>query len=325
LPFIKDECAGSQVHAFTSYWEFRILAISNESGNASIKYLRLLSCNQAILQLEVKIYIPHPALQEYVLNISTVDVILPEGVHDVVTPYPPTPFQSLMFYCNNPVSMGRIESAIFEKQPLSVVVGPQFSRVNIKVHRQLSAIRVDFVPGGLYRMLGIPMHELFDGGFNMLDFFGAEIKGINEQLQHLSDLEDGKNIVETFLLNHVASLKAMLPFDSALRLLLHHNGDMSMEKTASLACLSLKQFERKCMERIGMNPKLYARILKFSKAYRIHEAFPQLSWTKIAHEAGYYDQMHMIRDFKVFAGVNPSVIEQQLLSTPLRMQKYLHC
>ena len=72
-----------------------------------------------------------------------------------------------------------------------------------------------------------------------------------------------------------------------------------------------------------MNPKMYARILKFSKAYRLHEAFPQLSWTKIAFEAGYYDQMHMIRDFKVFAGVNPSVIEQQLHSTPLRMQKDL--
>jgi len=56
----------------------------------------------------------------------------------------------------------------------------------------------------------------------------------------------------------------------------------------------------------------------------LHETFPLLSWTKIAYEAGYYDQMHMIRDFKLFAGVNPSVIERQLLSTPLRMQKDLH-
>ncbi len=70
-----------------------------------------------------------------------------------------------------------------------------------------------------------------------------------------------------------------------------------------------------------MNPKMYARILKFSKAYRLREAFPQLTWIKIAHESGYFDQMHMIRDFKIFAGVNPSAIEQQLLSTPLRMQK----
>ena len=73
-----------------------------------------------------------------------------------------------------------------------------------------------------------------------------------------------------------------------------------------------------------MNPKLYSRIVKFSNAYRLREAFPQLTWTSIAHSSGYYDQMHMIKDFKLFTGVNPSVIEKQLLSTPLRMQKDLY-
>ena len=273
--------------------------------------------------MEVKIYIPHPALQEYVLNISTVNVLLPESIKEVVTPYPPTPFQSLMFYCNNPISMSRVDNGDFEKQPLIVVIGPQFSRVNIKVHGQLKAVRVDFLPGGMYRMLGIPMHELFDGGFDALDLFGNEMKSINQQMQNLHDLEEGKNIVEQFLLRQVKNLKEVLPFDDALRSLLNNNGNVAIEKTASLSCLSLKQFERKCKERIGMNPKMFARILKFSKAYRLHEAAPQLSWTKIAYEAGYYDQMHMIRDFKVFAGVNPSVIQQQLLSTPIRMQKDL--
>ena len=273
--------------------------------------------------MNVKIYIPHPALQEYVLNISTVHVVLPTGIKDVVTPYPPSPFQSLMFYCNDPVSMGRPEQDVFDQQPLAVLVGPQCSRVNIKVHKQLKAIRVDFLPGGMYRMLGVPMHELFDKGFDATTFFHTDERNINEKLQNVSDLEEGKNAVEKFLLNQLKNCKAILPFDSAMRMLMKQDGNMTIENAASLSCLSIKQFERKCKERIGMNPKMYARILKFSKAYRLHEAFPQLSWIDIAHQAGYYDQMHMIRDFKVFAGVNPSVIEQQLLATPLRMQKDL--
>jgi len=273
--------------------------------------------------LEVKIYILHPALQAHVLNISTVNAILPEGIKEVITPYPPTPFQSLIFYCNNSVSMNRVGEMDFNKQPLAVLVGPQLTRVNVKVHKQITAIGVDFLPGGMFRMLGIPMHEFFDGGFDALDFFGSEIRIINDQLQQVSNLVEGKNIVEKFLLKQVASVKEILPIDSAMRMLLSNNGNMTMEKAASLSCLSLKQFERKCQERIGMNPKLYARILRFSNAYRLHEASPQLSWIEIAYEAGYYDQMHMIRDFKVFAGVNPSVIEQQLLATPLRMQKHL--
>jgi AraC-like DNA-binding protein len=271
--------------------------------------------------MEVKIYMPHPAIQEYVVNISTISVILTED--SVITPYPPTPFQSMIFYCNHPISMGRTGDFNFNKQPHTVLIGPQISRVNIKVHRQLSAIRVDFLPGGIFRMLGIPMNEMFDRGFDAIDFFGQEMKMLNDQLQNVSNIEDGKILVENFLLNKVNNLKDKLPFDSALHSLLKNNGNIPIEKIASLSCLSLKQFERKCRERLGMNPKMYSRILRFSKAYRLHEAFPHISWIQIAYDAGYYDQMHMIRDFKIFAGVNPSVIEQQLLLTSIRMQKDL--
>lgn len=220
--------------------------------------------------------------------------------------------------------MGHVKNDDFQLQPCSVLIGPQVSRVNIKVFGQLTSVRVDFLPGGMYRLLGAPMHELFDGGFDTLDFFGAEMKTVNEQMRHLTSLEEGKNIVEKFLLRRASKLKGALPFDSSMHAMLKSNGQMTIEEAASLACLSTKQFERKCKERIGINPKMYARILRFSKAYRLHETFPQLSWIEIAYDAGYYDQMHMIRDFRDFAGVNPSVIEQELLSTPLRMQRDLH-
>lgn len=273
--------------------------------------------------MENKTYILHPALQQFVHSISSVNFSLPNDIGSVVTPHPTIPLQCLFFYCKHPISMNRDGDAKFEKQPITVLIGSQYSRVNIKVHNRLTAIRVDFLPGAVYRMLGIPMHELFDGGFDAVDFFGPAMKNINEQLQHITSLEEGKNIVEKFLLTQASKLKEKLPFDSALQVLLNSNGKISIEDAASISCLSLKQFERKCYERIGMNPKLYARIIRFSKAYRLHEANPQLSWTNITYEVGYYDQMHLIRDFKIFAGVNPSVIEQQLLSTPLRMQKYL--
>jgi AraC-like DNA-binding protein len=229
-----------------------------------------------------------------------------------------------MFYCNDPVSKGRCGQNDFAVQPSAVLVGPQCSRVNIKVHKQLRAIRVDFAPGGLHRMLGIPMFEMLDGGYDALEFFGSEMKSVVGRLQEVPGLEDCKNLIEKFLLGQIARCKRILPFDSAMLVLLKHNGNMSIEHTAALACLSLKQFERKSKERIGMNPKLYARILKFSKAYRLHEAGPHLSWAEIAYHAGYFDQMHMIRDFKSFAGVNPSIIGKELLATPLRMQKDLH-
>ena len=219
--------------------------------------------------------------------------------------------------------MARGEKPEFTGQPSTVLIGPQISPVRIRVYRQLSAIRVDFLPGGLFRILGIPMHELFDQGFDARDILGYQMKELNNRLQEVHRLEDGKNMVEAFLLKQVQNAKPVLPVDIALQIMLKHDGNTPIKNIASQACLSLKQFERKCRDRVGMNPKLFARILKFSKSYRLYESSPHLSWTQIAYEAGYYDQMHMIRDFKFFTGVNPNKIKLALESTPLRMQKDL--
>jgi AraC-like DNA-binding protein len=268
-------------------------------------------------------YIPHPALQEYVLNIASVDAVLPVGAPPVITPYPPTPLQSIMFYGDDRIQMQKTGTDRFELQSSIVIIGPQYSRVNIMVSKKIKAIRVDFRPGALYRLLGIPMHELFDQGIPAHELLGNEINHLNEQLLNASDVDVARDAVEQYLLRKRNASKIALPIDRAITELMRTNGNTAIEKIASLACLSLRQFERKCRERVGMSPKAYARIVRFSKAYRLREARPELSWTTIANEAGYFDQMHMIRDFKEFAGTTPGLIQDALNGTPFRMQAEL--
>jgi AraC-like DNA-binding protein len=267
----------------------------------------------------LKVYIPHPALQEFVVSFQAIDAPL-EGTNEIINPYPPSPHQSIMFYGEHPIKMQKEGWDHFELQPSIVVVGPMYTRVNLIVMKRLKCVRVDFHPCGLYRLLGIPMIHLFDGGGNALDIIGKEMQIVNQQILEAPDVDTSKTIVENYLLQKLKQLKTTLPIDFALRELLRNDGNVSIEKIASLACLSLRQFERKCSERLGIPPKAFARVARFSKAYRLKEANPELTWTAIAHEAGYFDQMHMIRDFKEFAGVTPKIIEEALSGTPFRMQ-----
>jgi transcriptional regulator GlxA family with amidase domain len=115
-------------------------------------------------------------------------------------------------------------------------------------------------------------------------------------------------------------LRRSLPFDTSILDVLKFNGNVPIEKVASLACLSLRQFERVSRERLGVSPKFFARLSRFSNAYRLRERQPQMSWTSIAHESGYFDQMHFIRDFKTFSGITPTLLEKTLSNTPLRLQ-----
>jgi AraC-like DNA-binding protein len=249
-----------------------------------------------------------------------IDVKVDASAGPVVIPYPPTPQNSLFFYINDPIQVQFDDAGGFVLQSRGVIVGPQLTPVKIDINQSHKAVRVGFHPGGLYRFLGFSLHEMIDGNYNAAAIFGNDMQRVHQQLQEAGDFDAIKEVVEQFLLQRLHQLKPVLPFDQALLQLMKHSGNMPIEEIASMACLSLRQFERVCKQRIGMPPKLFARVIRFSKAYRLRENFPLISWTSIAHECGYFDQMHFIRDFKQFALVAPGIIEKELEQVPVRLQ-----
>lgn len=270
--------------------------------------------------MQSKFYIPHFLLQEFVNCIMVIHAEVDATAAPVICPYPPTPQNSLFFYINDQIKVQKEGDTGFVLQPRSVIVGPQLTRVMLDINQSHKAVRVGFHPGGLHRLLGISMAEMIDDSYDAMDVFGNEIQQMNDQLCDARNFDEIKNVTEQFLLKKVKALKRSLPFDNAMLELLRLNGNVPMEQIASLACLSLRQFERVSKERIGFSPKLFARLIRFSRAYRLRENFPQVSWTSIAHECGYFDQMHFIRDFKEFAGVIPGILEKELESAPVRLQ-----
>ncbi len=273
--------------------------------------------------MRTKFYTPHILLQEFVNCIMIVHVEVDPQSGPIICPYPPTPQNSIFFYINDTIKMQQGTETPFLVQPRSVIVGPQLTRVSIDINKSHKAVRVGFHPGGLYRLMGISMAEIVDESFDATDVFGSQLKQLNNELQEARSFDEIHLVIEKFLLAKLKTIKQALPFDRAMLELLRVNGNVTIEQLASMACLSLRQFERVCKHRVGLPPKLFARLVRFSKAYRIRENSTEISWTSIAYECGYFDQMHMIRDFKEFVGVTPGIIEKELNSTPVRLQAEL--
>jgi AraC-like DNA-binding protein len=81
------------------------------------------------------------------------------------------------------------------------------------------------------------------------------------------------------------------------------HGEIDIDWAARHAGLSARQFRRRCVEESGLGPKHLARILRFRRACEL--AARGESWLRVAAEAGYFDQAHLIRDFHEFAGGSP--------------------
>lgn len=72
------------------------------------------------------------------------------------------------------------------------------------------------------------------------------------------------------------------------------------------AGITVRTLERRVQAAVGLSPKLLHRVLRFRRAFHALEQSRPGRWSRAALEAGYYDQAHLIRDFRRFAGAPPS-------------------
>jgi transcriptional regulator GlxA family with amidase domain len=76
--------------------------------------------------------------------------------------------------------------------------------------------------------------------------------------------------------------------------------------------VSERQLRRVFHEIVGMSPKAFARLARFRRALRAVHDDSRLSWAAIAAATGYYDQAHLIEEFRAIAGVTPRSLLSEL-------------
>ncbi|MBD1392159.1 helix-turn-helix domain-containing protein [Mucilaginibacter glaciei] len=272
------------------------------------------------MNMRPSFYTPHPALRNYISHVMIVEAKFNQSTLQF-SPFPPTPQHAINFYPRDAVTAHDSKNYT-QTLPESVIIGPQVTRVNVAMGMHHVIVSVAFMPGGMHRLLKIPMHELYDEPFDASLLLGREIADVNEQLKEAQTPLEMKNVVERFFMRKL-TYSPLKPWEHAMKAQLQMPGKLTIESAASLACLSLRQYERRAKEVMGYSPKVFSRLIRFSKAYRLKESQPLLSWTNIAHACGYYDQMHLIKDFKEFAGALPGYMAQQINNAPSLLQEHL--
>ncbi|GAA1857629.1 AraC family transcriptional regulator [Asanoa iriomotensis] len=67
---------------------------------------------------------------------------------------------------------------------------------------------------------------------------------------------------------------------------------------------------------LGLPPKVLARLIRFERAHRLSSRAATAGWAAVAADAGYYDQAHLIRDFRTFTGSTPTRLPAAAIDGP---------
>ena len=176
-------------------------------------------------------------------------------------------------------------------------------------------VQVSLTPIGAYRLFGVPMDLLARRIVELDDLFGADVaRRLSEQLWEARDWEARFQLLDAFLLARLAVIRAPVTGVAwAWQQLRRSDGGLRIaELTSALGC-SRKHLAAGFREQIGLTPKVLARLFRFNRVLRILDRVDDVHWADVAYDCGYYDQAHLIRDCRQFAGASPSELFRRRL------------
>jgi AraC-like DNA-binding protein len=192
----------------------------------------------------------------------------------------------------------------------TTVIGPIDSRrVRLILRNHMQSLVVLFQPLGLYRLFGVPLSPLTGAGTEGHAVFGSQASSLYQCLGNVVSFSDRVKVLDRFFLDRLLRSEALSPAVLAIRLLISGQGNVST--AAKMSGLSERQLERKSLECVGISPKSLSRISRFQRAIGKHRA-GYGNWTDIAHEVGYYDQMHLVRNFRDLGGGTPTEVMKEI-------------
>jgi AraC-like DNA-binding protein len=191
----------------------------------------------------------------------------------------------------------------------AVICGAHSAPFIIDTRAPRALLGVHFKPGGAAAFLGVPAEELGNVMLTADALWGRLATELTERVAEPRTWPARFRALEAFLLERLRGRAGRHPAVAfALRAILAAPHTQAIGRLTEHIGLSSRRFIEVFAGEVGLTPKVFCRVQRFQRALtHIDEApHPDIDWTTIALDCGYYDQAHFIHDFRAFSGVSPT-------------------
>jgi Adenosine deaminase len=192
-----------------------------------------------------------------------------------------------------------------QRLPTSTISGLRKSVRLIHYLKDSATIIVLLKETGARAFFNEPLYELFEESISLDTFINQhKIALIEEQLAEAQSSIQRIAIIEQFLLSKLCINTPDKLIATAVEKIHSTKGAIKIKELAETLYISNDAFEKRFRKVVGTSPKQFSNIIRLeliAKQKQLTENF-----TEIAFNAGYYDQPHFNKDFKLFTGQTPT-------------------
>lgn len=199
---------------------------------------------------------------------------------------------------------GSMELVFTLSGPGAVLAGPYSEYAVLDTTNREIVIGAHFRPGGASAFLPMPAGALHNLDVAVEDVWGADAaREVHDRLVAAPSAEAKFAVFESALLRQARTLERSACVGWAVHELTR--GRRVAEVTDAIG-MSGRGFIDAFRRETGYSPKVFARIQRFQRLLRHIRQQDEVDWADLALACGYYDQSHLIRDFRSFSGLSTS-------------------
>ncbi|PNQ79038.1 helix-turn-helix domain-containing protein [Paenibacillus sp. F4] len=219
--------------------------------------------------------------------------VLPDGCTDILFEYDPVSKRQELSYCGT-------------------FTQPFVSTRQAGSETRIFAVR--FFPGGAHYFHGMPTHLFTGGNYRLEDLWPESIAVIGERIMEAQNFNERVRIMDEYL-NQLLLRRRTSDCD-LMKNLLHRifmsGGSVGVKELAEREAISERQINRKFGQWIGISPKKFSEVVRFHSVLHSIQSGGSLDWTEFALKHSFFDQAHLIRDFRRFYGDSPLTAAKDL-------------
>jgi AraC-like DNA-binding protein len=202
-----------------------------------------------------------------------------------------------------------------DRAPLGFVAGMMSRTHRVEVVQPVRTVAVRFLPGAARAFFDLPLQLLQDGHPAL-----AELWPRDEAEALAAALWEREPAVTAQLATIERALLARLQAvecagadrlaRAAVAAIERAGGAVRIEELARTLGVSRQHLALQFRERVGLNAKTFAMVCRFRSASAALRALPdgsrEIDWAGLAGQCGYYDQSHLIHEFRLFTDETPA-------------------
>lgn len=234
-----------------------------------------------------------------------------EDAEKLLVQSPPSGFTGMVFNYADPYRAFQAKNQP-EDVPLSFASGQFTVNYHLDINGKIGLFGVVLQASSLYNLFGADMPSLVNRRLELPQLVGKTADEVLLSVRDSTGDEEKIKVVEDFLtkyINNAQSRQSII--DEAIQYIDRSNGMVTIEEVLTKFRCSRRYIEKKFREKIGISPKLYARIKRFSYLSAVVANNKDIDWQDIVFENGFHDQSHLAKDYRTFNQMNPSEYHQK--------------